>query len=348
MQRRVEEAHRDGQAVHGVEDLEEVGLLGRPQLLERGRLLLRGVGEDHRPHDRQAVLAEEHVLGAAQADALGAEVAGDLGVLAGVGVGPHGELALPDAVGPAEDDVELGGGSASASAMAPSTTSPVVPSREMVSPSATVTDADGELVAGDLHRVGAHDGGDAPAAGDDGGVAHQAAAGGEDALGHLHAVDVLRRGLVADEDHLLAALGRVDGVVGGEVHAPTAAPGEPPGPWRSPSCRRPRTAGGAPGRGGRHRRASAPRLGDLPALLLGHVDGHAQRGGAGALADAGLEHPELALLDGELRVAHVAVVLLEPGEDRQQLARGSSGTALAARRGPRCCGCRPPRPRPGR
>ena len=107
VQRRVEQAHGDGQAVHGVEDLEEVGLLGGPQLLEGGRLLVGRVGEDHRPHDRQAVLAEEHVLGAAQADALGAEVAGDLGVLAGVGVGPHGELALPDAVGPPEDDVEL-------------------------------------------------------------------------------------------------------------------------------------------------------------------------------------------------------------------------------------------------
>ena len=60
-------------------------------------------------------------------------------------------------------------------------------------------------------------------------------------------------------------------------------------------------------------------LGDLPAaLLVDHVDGHAQRGGAGALADAGLQHAELALVDRELGVAHVLVVLLEPLEDRQQ------------------------------
>ena len=64
---------------------------------------------------------------------------------------------------------------------------------------------------------------------------------------------------------------------------------------------------------------------------LGHVDGHAQRGRAGALADAGLEHPELALLDGELGVAHVLVVALEAGEDGEQLARGSSGSALCQR-----------------
>ena len=64
---------------------------------------------------------------------------------------------------------------------------------------------------------------------------------------------------------------------------------------------------------------------------LGHLDGHAQRGRAGALADAGLQHPELALLDGELGVAHVAVVALEPGEDLEQLACGSSGKWFAMR-----------------
>ena len=53
-------------------------------------------------------------------------------------------------------------------------------------------------------------------------------------------------------------------------------------------------------------------------LVLRHVDRDAQRGHAGALADAGLEHPELALLDGELGVTHVAVVVLEPAEDGEQ------------------------------
>ena len=53
--------------------------------------------------------------------------------------------------------------------------------------------------------------------------------------------------------------------------------------------------------------------------VLRHVDGHPQRGGARALADTRLEHPELALLDGELGVAHVAVVRLEPAEDRHEL-----------------------------
>ncbi len=51
----------------------------------------------------------------------------------------------------------------------------------------------------------------------------------------------------------------------------------------------------------------------------GHVDRHPEGGLAGALAHPGLEHPQLALFDGELGVAHVPVVLLEPGEDGQQL-----------------------------
>ena len=48
-----------------------------------------------------------------------------------------------------------------------------------------------------------------------------------------------------------------------------------------------------------------------------HVDGDANGGEAGALAIAGLQHVELAILDGELEVLHVAVVLFQlPGDGR--------------------------------
>ena len=60
-------------------------------------------------------------------------------------------------------------------------------------------------------------------------------------------------------------------------------------------------------------------LGDAEVARADHVHRHLQGGRAGALADAGLEHPELALLDGELGVAHVLVVPLEPVEDLQQV-----------------------------
>ena len=46
-----------------------------------------------------------------------------------------------------------------------------------------------------------------------------------------------------------------------------------------------------------------------PSLL--HVDGDLELGEGGPLAGPRLEHPELASLDGELYVLHVAVILLE-------------------------------------
>jgi hypothetical protein len=61
-------------------------------------------------------------------------------------------------------------------------------------------------------------------------------------------------------------------------------------------------------------------LGQADGPLSHHVDRHLEGGPTGALAHPGLEHPQLALLDGELGVAHVPVVGLEAGEDGQQLA----------------------------
>ena len=65
------------------------------------------VGEDHLAHGEDAVVAEEHVLGPAEADPLGAELAGLLGVLGGVGVGA--DLEGPGGVGPAHELGEVAG-----------------------------------------------------------------------------------------------------------------------------------------------------------------------------------------------------------------------------------------------
>ncbi len=59
----------------------------------RAASLLGLVLGDDQVLDQLAALAEEHVLGPAQADALGAEPAGAGGVLGGVGVGAHPEPA---------------------------------------------------------------------------------------------------------------------------------------------------------------------------------------------------------------------------------------------------------------
>ena len=104
VQRRVEQADGDGQAVHRLEDALEVGALELLELVERGLLLGGVVGEDEPLHERQPV-AEEHVLGAAQADALGAELARHLARRAGRSALVRTREAA-ELVGPPEDDVE--------------------------------------------------------------------------------------------------------------------------------------------------------------------------------------------------------------------------------------------------
>ena len=110
-----------------------------------GRDLGLGTGgdvgdEDRAAHDLEAIALAEHVLGAAEADALGAVGAGLSGLFRLVGVGP--DLQLADLVGPAEDGLQvllvLDSGRWTVG-MEPAKTSPVEPSRLTQSPSLTVT-----------------------------------------------------------------------------------------------------------------------------------------------------------------------------------------------------------------
>ncbi len=87
VQRRIEQADRDRQAVHDAEQLVEVAALHRQDLRERRAARGLVVAEDHLAHGEDALGLEEHVLGAAQADALGAEAARGLRVGRRVRVG---------------------------------------------------------------------------------------------------------------------------------------------------------------------------------------------------------------------------------------------------------------------
>ena len=104
VQRRVEQADRDRLARHRREQALEVLLLQRQQLGQRGAPLGLGTGHDHRAHLRLAVGGHEHVLGAAQADALGAVLERCQRIGGRVGVGTHAEPA--DVVGPAQHALE--------------------------------------------------------------------------------------------------------------------------------------------------------------------------------------------------------------------------------------------------
>ena len=191
------------------------------------------VRENHLAHGVNAVAFEEHVLGAREADARGAERHGVFGLLGGVGVGADlelGDLRAPVhqggklCVGVALLAVEglldehlndLGGGG-----------------RELAGINVAARAVDGEEVAFlvghavrreglggviNLERAGAADADFAHLAGDQRRVRADAAFGGEDAFGGDHAAQVFGRGFVADEENLLALGGGRVGAVGVQI-----------------------------------------------------------------------------------------------------------------------------------
>jgi hypothetical protein len=173
----------------------------------------------------------------------------------------------------------------------------------------------------DVDLAGAGHAGSAHAASHDSRVRRHAAARGQDALGRFHAVDVVRRGFGADQDDGFALLGLFHCMIGGEDNL----------------------ADGGAGRGGQtggqqlqpagrfrieHRVQELvelvrmnPHHGGLlvDQALFAHFHRDANRGRAGALTAAGLQHVKLAVLDGELEILHVLVVLLETVGDLAQL-----------------------------
>ena len=148
-----------------------------------------------------------------------------------------------------------------------------------------------------------------------------AAGRGQDALGHEHAVDVVRHGLAADEDHRLALVDPLDRMIGREDDV--AAGGarrrrQPPGrdrnllPLGRIEARREQLVQG-------FRIDQQNRLFRRHQLLGDEIGRDHDGGIAGALAAARLQHIEMLVLDGELEVLDVLVVLLEPRGDLAQL-----------------------------
>ena len=172
-------------------------------------------------------------------------------------------------------------------------------------------------IAGAGHAALAH------AAGDDSSVRSHAAARGENAGRDFHARDIFRRGFAADQDDdPVSAVGVVlDRVLGGEDDLADSRAG------------RGRQAGGKDfdllalfDQAGNQEVVKLVGLDAEDGFFLGdeafanHVDGDADSGQAGALAVAGLQHVELAILDGELEVLHVAIVLFHlPGDGAQMV-----------------------------
>src|SRR5262249_14990534 len=157
-------------------------------------------------HVRQAILGEEHVLGAAEADAGRAEFASFARVGRLIRVGAHAKAAV--AIGDFHETAEVAGqrrilelGYAEVDDSARAV------DRDLVAPAHRLA-ASHELLAGgvDLQVARPHDAHAPHAARHDRRVRGHAAGRGHDALRRRHAVDVVGHGLVADEDHALALL----------------------------------------------------------------------------------------------------------------------------------------------
>ena len=320
MQRRIEQAHDDRQAVYRLEHAVEVARLGVEQIVDRLLAHVLVLVEDEGLDDLLAI-AQEHVLGAAQADALRAEVAGQLGVLGVVGVGAHAQGA--ELVGPLQDGVQIAGelGHDQLDRAEDHDALGAIDRDHVAFLDDDVGAGDGGLLllGVDLERLDTADAGGAHAASDDGRMAGLAAMAGQDALSGNHTLEVIRIRFPAHENDRMALVRTLDGVIGAEhdlTHRSARA--------RVQSARQHLKRC----RGIELRMEELIELAGIDALycrfavdeaLFNHLDSDAERRSGGALAGAGLQHPKFSLLNGELNVAHVMVAVLEDHKDALQI-----------------------------
>jgi len=350
MQRRVQQTHRHGQARHRGEDAFEIAALERQQLLQSafelvldlgvlfldglpgrvvfggGKLLQIGriiIGrQDHLPHRPDAVAFKEHVLGARQTDALGAEIPGPLCIGRRVRVGANAQR--PDLVAHLHEFAEV------AAQRGRNRRQLAV---HHLAAGAVETDpvallqghlADVQLLAGvvDVEVAHAGDAALAHAAGDHRRVAGHAAERRQNALRRVHPANVLRAGFSANQNHFLAVLSPGLGHLGGEDNLAD----------RRARRSRQTLANDVPfGLRVKLRMQQLVQLIGCNAhhgVFLGnqtlvdhvHRDLHGRR--RGPFAGTGLEDIELLLLDGELHILHVLVVLLQARHEPGQLRVG--------------------------
>ncbi len=323
MQRRVERANGNRESVHRLEYAFEILALHGQQFLERRAAVFFVVGENHGAHVRNFLLAEEHVLGTAKANAFGAKgsrlngIAGDVGIGAdlhrAVRVGPVHEFFKLGIVRRGVERVQLALDHASGRA---------VERDPVAGPEGLAFDAHLARFFIDVDVAGARYAAFAHAARDDGGVAGHATARSENALGDFHAVDVFRRGFGAHQNHGNISIKSrfFHGFVGGKNDLSNGRA------RRRGQALRQHLDFASLFIEARHEeviqliRIDAENrffLGDQP--FVHHLQRHANRGQSRALTVARLQHVEFAILNGELEILHVLVMLLQPRRDITQL-----------------------------
>ena len=228
-----------------------------------------------------------------------------------VGIGAHAELA--HRIGPAHQGRELAGQSRLDHRHAPGQhlAGRAVDGDDVTLPQRAPGGAHGGGGIVDPQRAGAGDARLAHAARHHGGVRGHAAARGEDPFGRVHAVDVLGAGLDPHQDDALALRLERLGVVGREHDLARGRAGR----GRKPGGDHLALGVGIDGRVQqlveRGRVDAGHRFLAADQAFIRQLDRDLERRLGGALAGAGLQHPQPALLDRELEILHVAVVLLE-------------------------------------
>lgn len=185
--------------------------------------LLHGliVGQD-KALDDVLTVAQEHVLGAAQANSLGAKLECELGILRVVGVDAHvvgvaAGLIQTNLIGPGQDSVQvtskLGGDQVNGAVDNDALGTVDGDDVALVQYAIATLDTHDLLGRVDMEALDTADAGRTHAAGDNGGMARLATVARQDALGGNHALQVVRVGLPTDQDDLVALGGTRDGVV---------------------------------------------------------------------------------------------------------------------------------------
>ena len=102
VQRRIERPDHHRVSIHRFEQAGEIGTLHGQKLLQRLAARFFVARQNHGLHERQTIFGEEHVLGAAEPDTLGAELARDLRIAWNIRIGADAELAA-ELIGPAHE-----------------------------------------------------------------------------------------------------------------------------------------------------------------------------------------------------------------------------------------------------
>ena len=200
MERRIKQADGDRQARHDFKELDEILALHGKDFIQRFAAGFHGFGENHLAHGADAFGTEEHVFGAAEADAFGAEIAGGAGFVGRFGIGADFHAAR--GIGPFQNGGEVAG------------------EHRLLGGDAAPEDAAGGAINGDrfaffhddaerrhgsgfivnAQAAGSHHAGLAHAAGNHRRMGKKAAARREHAFGGMHALNILGAGFAAHED----------------------------------------------------------------------------------------------------------------------------------------------------